>query len=270
MGGGGQATAHDRQADGLRTLDLPFPMTIGDVATNMDRVAAALGDPATGTCRGSASSRRLQGCAAAAPRRHFPRRRREQRRRAVGRSGMDAAWRACGSAHCPAAARRWSSLQPARLPILLRSAYRRTERSLGQTWLEHPLAKPAQVTDRDRRRPALDLRRPADARRGRAAEAKPVRLLRPAHAARRRGGASAAAAGAAARGAGARSRAGRPDPGRAAPSAHPAGAGLWRGAWGSAAPPCRRCSPTPSPRPTSAARRAVPRWVRCLAAIGWA
>ena len=28
--------------------------------------------------------------------------------------------------------------------ILLRSAYRRNERSLGQTWLDHPLARPAQ------------------------------------------------------------------------------------------------------------------------------
>jgi hypothetical protein len=26
--------------------------------------------------------------------------------------------------------------------VLLRSAYRRNERSLGQTWLEHPLASP--------------------------------------------------------------------------------------------------------------------------------
>ena len=26
--------------------------------------------------------------------------------------------------------------------VLLRSAYRRSERSLGQTWLEHPLASP--------------------------------------------------------------------------------------------------------------------------------
>jgi len=26
--------------------------------------------------------------------------------------------------------------------VILRSSYRRTERSLGQEWLEHPLAKP--------------------------------------------------------------------------------------------------------------------------------
>jgi iron complex transport system substrate-binding protein len=28
--------------------------------------------------------------------------------------------------------------------VLLRSAYRRGERSLGQSWLDHPLAKPKQ------------------------------------------------------------------------------------------------------------------------------
>src|SRR5687767_8071343 len=46
MGGGGRSTSLLARRIGLKTLDLPFPATIGDVAANMDRVASALGEPA--------------------------------------------------------------------------------------------------------------------------------------------------------------------------------------------------------------------------------
>src|SRR5918993_460520 len=39
MGGGGRATTLIAARMGIRTLDLPFPATIDDVALNMDRVA---------------------------------------------------------------------------------------------------------------------------------------------------------------------------------------------------------------------------------------
>src|SRR4030095_12358193 len=45
MGGGGKSTALIAGKMGLKTLDLPFPMTIDDVIANMDRVATALGQP---------------------------------------------------------------------------------------------------------------------------------------------------------------------------------------------------------------------------------
>src|SRR5687767_5339732 len=37
MGGGGRATIMIARKMGLRTLDLPFPMAVDDVAANMDR-----------------------------------------------------------------------------------------------------------------------------------------------------------------------------------------------------------------------------------------
>ena len=44
MGGSGRSSGHLAQRMGVRTLDLPFAATIDDVATNMRRVATALGD----------------------------------------------------------------------------------------------------------------------------------------------------------------------------------------------------------------------------------
>ena len=55
--------------------------------------------------------------------------------------------------------------------VLLRSAYRRDRALARPDWLDHPLAKPKRSRIIDHRRPAMDLRRPADARRGRTAEA---------------------------------------------------------------------------------------------------
>src|SRR4029453_6327323 len=44
MGGGGKSTAMIARKMGLRTLDLPFPATIDDVASSIVLVARALGD----------------------------------------------------------------------------------------------------------------------------------------------------------------------------------------------------------------------------------
>ena len=49
MGGGGRSTGLIARNLGIKTLDLPYPATIADVATNMVRVAAALGDPRRAT-----------------------------------------------------------------------------------------------------------------------------------------------------------------------------------------------------------------------------
>lgn len=140
MGGGGRATAMIARRMGLKTLDLPFPMTIGDVTANMDRVASALGQPA----RSSAWKRQLA------------------RLQAVPQPSRDAIFLGAGgnSVAAQSVEAEWmglAGLKQRALPggratleqlatnppsVLLRSAYRRTERSLGQTWLDHPLARP--------------------------------------------------------------------------------------------------------------------------------
>ena len=140
MGGGGRATSIIAGRLGMRTLDLPFPMTIDDVTANMDRVASALGEPA----------------------RSIPWKRRLARLLATPRPARDAIFLGAGGNSVAAQSveaewMRLAGLQQRALPggratlellatrppsILLRSAYRRTERSLGQTWLGHPLARP--------------------------------------------------------------------------------------------------------------------------------
>ena len=140
MGGSGRSTSAIADRMGLRTLDLPFPMTIDDVATNMDRVATALGDPA----RSLPWKRRLAGLRADT---------RPARDaiflgsggNSVAAHSVEAEWmRLAGLRQRPLPGGRASlELLAMRPPaVLLRSTYRRTERSLGQTWLDHPLARP--------------------------------------------------------------------------------------------------------------------------------
>jgi iron complex transport system substrate-binding protein len=140
MGGGGKATSLIAGKLGLQTLDLPFPMTIANVAANMDRVALALGQPT----------------------RALPWKRHLARLQAVRRPARDAIFLGAGgnSVGAQSVEAQWmglAGLKQRALPggraslellatrppeVLLRSAYRRTERSLGQAWLEHPLASP--------------------------------------------------------------------------------------------------------------------------------
>lgn len=140
MGGGGRATAMIAERMGLTLLDLPFPMTIADVAANMDRVATALGQPS----RSRPWKRRLARLQSA----------RQPSRDAiflgaggnsVGAQSVEAEWMGLAGLKQRALPGGRASLEllATRPPaVLLRSAYRRSERSLGQTWLDHPLAKP--------------------------------------------------------------------------------------------------------------------------------
>lgn len=140
MGGGGRATLVIAKRMGLRTLDLPFPMTIDDVASNMDRVAVALGDSA----RANSWKRQLAGLRASrGPARDaiFQ----GSGGNSVGAKSVEAEWMRLGGLRQRALPGGHASLEylAMRPPaVLLRSAYRRTERSLGQTWLGHPLASP--------------------------------------------------------------------------------------------------------------------------------
>lgn len=140
MGGGGRATSVIAQRMGLKTLDLPFPATINDVSRNLDLVAAALGDRS----RAVPWRRKLNSLQAKA----MPQRDAiflGNGGNSVGSTSLEAQWMGlAGLKQRPLPGSRASlELLATRPPaVLLRSSYRRGERSLGQTWLDHPLARP--------------------------------------------------------------------------------------------------------------------------------
>ena len=140
MGGGGRSSSMIADRMGLKTLDLPFPMTIGDVAANMDRVALALGQPA----RSLAWKHRLSRLKSVPQPSHdaiFL----GAGGNSVGAQSVEAEWMGLAGLRqraLPGGRATLEQLATNPPSILLRSAYRRSERSLGQTWLDHPLAKP--------------------------------------------------------------------------------------------------------------------------------
>ena len=139
MAGGGRATSLIAMRLGIRTLTLSYPASIGEVEATMGRVAAALGDP-----------RRADGW-----------RRRVTRlnenplphRDTIFLSGggnslpadsLGAQWMALGGFRQRALRGGHATLETlaTRPPqVLLRSTYRRNQPSLGQRWLDHPLAR---------------------------------------------------------------------------------------------------------------------------------
>lgn len=140
MGGGGRASELIARRIGLESLDLPFPATIGDVERNLVRVAAALGDRR----RADPWRQRLAAL------RYGSRPARDAiflgaGGNSVGANSLEAQWMGFAGLKQRALPGGRASLEllATRPPaILLRSAYRRGERSLGQAWLDHPLAKP--------------------------------------------------------------------------------------------------------------------------------
>ena len=140
MGGGGRSTNVIAKRMGLKTVDLPFPMSIDDVSTNLSTVAAALGEPQ----RVAAWRRRLsqlRGSKLALRDAIFL----GAGGNSVGAQSVEAEWMGlAGLKQRPLPGGRASlELLATRPPaVLLRSSYRRSERSIGQTWLEHPLARP--------------------------------------------------------------------------------------------------------------------------------
>lgn len=140
MGGGGRSTTAIARRMRLRTVDLPFPMSVNDVARNLSTVAAALGEPR----RAEPWQLRLSG---------LRRTRLAQQDtiflgaggNSVGAQSVEAEWMSLAGLKQRAlpGGRAGLELLAIRPPaILLRSTYRRSERSIGQTWLEHPLARP--------------------------------------------------------------------------------------------------------------------------------
>lgn len=140
MGGGGKATTMIARKMGLRTLDLPYPATIDDVATGMKLVARSLGDESRAApWLGKLARLRLS---APPPRDAIFL---GAGGSSVGAQSLEAEWmRLAGLRQRPLPDGRASlELLATRPPaVLLRSTYRRSERSIGQTWLDHPLASP--------------------------------------------------------------------------------------------------------------------------------
>ncbi len=131
MGGGGRSTTVIARRMGLRTVDLPFPMSVNDVARNLSTVATALGEPR----RADAWRMRLSGLRAANP---------VQRDaiflgaggNSVGAQSVEAEWmRMAGLKQRSLTGGRATLELLATRPqaVLLRSTYRRSERSIGQT-----------------------------------------------------------------------------------------------------------------------------------------
>jgi len=139
MGGGGRATSLIAQQMHIRTFELSYPASIDDVEAAVVRVAIALGDV-----------RRADGW-----------RRRLARLKAHPLPQRDAIFLSGGGASMTAGSlgAQWMALAGLRqraLPngratlellatrppsVLLRSTYRRAQPSLGQRWLDHPLAR---------------------------------------------------------------------------------------------------------------------------------
>lgn len=145
MGGGARDRAGIAARMGIRTINLPYPQNLDDVAASIRRVAEALGRNEAG--------QRLIGRIAAL-RRTGPRRGRDAiwlggGGRSVAADGLGAQWMAL-------AGLRQRSLKGDRVSleqllvappaVLLRSDYRAGQYSSEQRWLTHPLARGVQGT----------------------------------------------------------------------------------------------------------------------------
>lgn len=137
--GGGRATSLIAERLGIRSVTLGYPASVAEVEDRMLRVATALGDPR----RASGWRRRLV---------HLRTNTLAQRDTIFLGSGgnslsagsLGAQWMALGGFRQRALAGGRASLETlAATPpqVVLRSTYRRSQLSLGQRWLDHPLAR---------------------------------------------------------------------------------------------------------------------------------
>lgn len=138
MGGGGRSSGAVARALHLRVLDLPQPNTPADVAANLQRVAAGLGDPS----RARGWKQRLAALVSSRPSRH---------RDAIwlGNGGISLVPSSLGAQWLALAGLRQRSLPGGRATletlvidppqVLVTSNYRAGQMSSGQKWLSHPL-----------------------------------------------------------------------------------------------------------------------------------
>lgn len=140
MGGGGRSTKYLARRMGIRTIDLPYPTSIADVAANMRRVATALGDAR----RAAPWLARLEAMQDGAPR---------QLRDAIWVSGggtslssgsPGAQWLALAGLKqraLPGGRAELETLLVAPPAVLVRSEYRRGQMSQGVRWFDHPIVR---------------------------------------------------------------------------------------------------------------------------------
>ena len=140
MGGGGRSTSLLARRLGMRTIDLPYPASIADVAGNMRRVAAALGDGR----RAEPWLGRLKALQARQP---------DRSRDAIWVTGggvslapgsPGAQWLALAGLkqrQLPSGRADLETLTVSPPTVLVRSDYRRGQMSQGVRWLDHPVVK---------------------------------------------------------------------------------------------------------------------------------
>jgi len=144
MGGRG----HDRQRIasklGIRTLDLPYPQSLGDVMTSVRTVAKALGRESAG----DAVIARMHAIQRSAPRKQADALYLTGGGLSVGATGLAADWmRLAGmrQRHLRGDRGTLEQLLTAPPAVLLRSNYRERQYSGQQRWLSHPLAEHARA-----------------------------------------------------------------------------------------------------------------------------
>ncbi len=137
--GGGRASSLIGERLGIRSLTLGYPASIGEVEQRMVQVAKALGD----VRRATGWRRRLGRLTASSP----------PLRDAIflggggnslGPTSLGAQWMMLGGfrqRNLPGGRATLETLAVRPPKVLLRSTYRRSQPSLAQRWLEHPLAR---------------------------------------------------------------------------------------------------------------------------------
>ena len=140
MGGSGRSSGHLAQRMGVRVIDVPYASTIADVATNMRRVAAALGD-ARRADRWSKQLATLQSRA------------KPRQRDAIFVSGGGNSLSSGSPAvqwlglagltqrHLPGGRATLETLLVSPPTVLVRSDYRRGQMSQGMRWFDHPIVR---------------------------------------------------------------------------------------------------------------------------------
>ena len=140
MGGGGRSSGLLARRMGITAIDLPYPASIVDVAGNMRRVAAALGDAR----RADAWLARLKTLELTTP---------QRQRDAIWVSGGGislspgspaAQWMALAGLkqrQLPGGRAELETLLVAPPTVLVRSDYRRGQMSQGVRWFDHPIVK---------------------------------------------------------------------------------------------------------------------------------
>jgi iron complex transport system substrate-binding protein len=142
MGGGGRSTALIARRLGIRAIDLSLPDSLQDVASNLRKVAAALGEPA----RANPLIGRMQQLVVAAPARKRDAIFLGTNGDSLSADGLGARWmQLAGLRQRPLGGDR-ASLETLLLKppeVLLQSDYRRTQPSAGTRWLRHPIVRRA-------------------------------------------------------------------------------------------------------------------------------